>query len=1040
LGSSCTAIKAIDCENFPKWAQIRSCIMAAAVAFIWYWDNDGVWTPYGDEHQEIIEAAYIAGEAQAQLPIGGGVYIIDFHMDVQVSPLGNRRLVSRKATNNHNAGEHYQVVPDLENTLWFWRDDDGITWKPYETGLSQRLTQARLEGDTEVYLEIRDDLYRVDFTRNLQINMATNHPRDIRQSELYKRVLFLGRNRTRATSASLAQQMTDAAGGMVNYDTAAPDANLHEWHPSSRPEFNIRVWDFVGSGALHTYHSIFFNPQTLFVIVWQLEDVSVGGGSAEEALEKDIREKVQFWVDLVEERVPNAAIILPIALTLDAHNDGNNMLELEVRRRYEQLRRHLVSRGSTIKFCDGAENPLVHVKLSSSPSSSVGLDTLQEAVLASLIENAMPLAKTDVILRDSIKAQRESGVKIAELDCLHGDRTALLTLSNRGDILFFPTMSEPFAQWVVLDVPWFYRVGWGILRYNWRSLVGDGRRRQGRGDPPLFAGAMDENCPVVYMGDVCMLLQSSVPYSEAHNNQNNKRVLHYLPALLIHFGVLVPIEESPVKPNSSSIQTTTEPSYMPSLGIINPGGTFINANLFFIPSLLGNSVEADNSLPEYRDASASSAVFVAQKVVFQDGMPSSLIGSITGNLLRNILRRTKAKNGHLLNVKKVYCWDTIFQIKFLLITKDNQQTVLEVCSQVVESSDGGQGVKSYLFTSANELKGDGGRYIWQAGFGLVCDTIRLVLSSYRNLVCTREAFCHRCFVANGIRATPPWRWSELETALKSDPTCLRCPMGHALLASQSDQQEFSLRRAVVLIGLYDKSAPKGRIRRLGSGVVVDASRGLIVTAARNIMTAEEGNDQFGRNYDGIVGGKIVVGVIPETGGEAVFRYFAKIRATALAASRICHVDACALQILSSFENDVEGNGDDCDDQFETLLRGRVSGLVQLPTEEKWEVEDPVRIFGYGQRDPNAVNRRLSDVGGLICQYREEEPSAGQQNAFQPLKSVVVRTATDPGFSGGPCINEAGKVIGILSCADPDESSRSCVVPFAEWQSLLQTVL
>jgi WWE domain/Trypsin-like peptidase domain len=1012
---------------------------AVAAAFIWYWDNDGVWTPYGEEHQNIIEAARLNGDPQAHLPIGGGVYIIDFHMSVQVSPLGNKRLISKRTRCNQSTGGHYQVAPDSENTLWFWRDDDGITWKPYETALSQRLTQARLEGEIEVYLEIRDILYQVDLTRNLQINMMTNHPREIRQSELYKRVLFLGRNHTRGTRASLVQQLSTSNRGTVNYDTVAPDVNLHEWHPASYPELNIRVWDFVGSEALHVYHSIYFSAQTLFVIVWQLEELSVGCGTAEEALEKDIREKVQFWVDLVEERVPDSAIVLPIAYTIDAQDIGNNMSELEVRRRCQQLRRHLVSRGSIIKFCDDAENPLVHVRLSSSPSSTVGLDTLQEAILASLIENAMPLASTDLILRDKIQAQRESGVKIAELDSLSSDSATLFTLSNRGDILFFPTMSEPFAQWVVLDVPWFYRLGGCILRNNWRSLVGDGRRRQGRGDTPSFAGAMPENCPVMCMEDVCMLLQSSPQYIDVLKNDNN--ILDYLPALLIHFGVLVPIEESSVPPNSSNnIETTTEPSYMPALGIINPGATFINANLFFIPSLLENAVEGDNSLPDYRNASASSTAFVAQKVVFQNDIPSSLMGSIIGKLLRNILTETNAKNGHLLSVKRAYCWCTIFRIKFLLTTKDKQQTVLEVCSQLVESSDGGQGVKSYLFTNANELKGDGGRYIWQAGYGLVCDTIEEVLSSYRNLVCTREAFCHECFVANGIHAAPTWRWSELETALKSDPTRVRCPMGHAVLASQSDQQELSLRRAIVLIGLYDKSAPTGRIRRLGSGVVMDASRGLIVTAARNIMTAEEGSDQFGRNYDGIVGGKIVVGVIPENGGDAVFRYFAKIRATALAASRICHVDACVLQISSRFENDVRGNGDSCADEIEMLVRGRVPGLVQLPAEANWEVEDPVRIFGYGQSGPEAVYRRLGDVGGLICQYREAEPRAGQQNAFQPLRSVVVRTATDPGYVGGPCINEAGKVLGILSCVDPDENSRSCVVPFAEWQGLLQTVL
>ncbi|CAB9499787.1 NADH dehydrogenase (ubiquinone) complex I, assembly factor 6 [Seminavis robusta] len=1007
--------------------------------FTWYWDNDGVWTPYGDEHQAIIESARLSGDPQAHLPIGNSVYLIDFHESVQESPVGNRRRISRRANGNNNV-----MVAASENTLWFWRDDDGM--KPYDTAMSQRLTQARLEGDVEVYLEIRETLYQLDLARNLQINMHTNFARDIGEKELYHRVVFLGAQSCTRIAHHLVQNNNPS---VRNDDAASPDVNINTWSPPTQPSLNLQVWDFVGREALYSYQSIFFTPQTLFVIAWCLDETSDLGTNGskqpdDQALDRNIRDRVQFWIDVIEERVPSAAAILPIACMTDK---SSSLPEPEIRRRCKRLQGQLKSRRSSIQFCDDPDNPVVRVSLSSDLSNVVGgMDMLQEIMLASLIEHAMPLSQVDVTLRETIRTRKMSGVKIVDTASLNADDAALTQMAHSGEILYIPSLPHPFSGWIVLDLPWFYRLSGSTLRRNWQALVGDGRRRQGRGDPPSFAGATPENCPVLHEDDGNMLLQSSLDASdyspELHGELGGGNLLRFVTAVLVHFAVIVPVDVDAENPSATGQRDgkvlTTSPAYMPLIGITNPNTCFINAGLYFVPCLLEDSVRGDSNLADYRNATGSTNTFVAQKVQFQDGVPKSMMHTIISNLLRDILRATR---GNAVSVKMVYCWCSILRIKFSMTTNDGQQVALDVCSQVVEPQQGGNQVTSYLCTNAHVVKGDGARYIWQAGYGLVCKTIQNAMIGYRDLAYSREAFCHECLISDGIHGAPSWKWAELENALKDEKMpSLRCPAGHTILESLSEKQELNQRRAVVLIGLYDPSKRKGRIQRLGSGIVVDAAKGLIVTAARNVMMIE-GSERFGQNYDGILGAKVVVGVLPENGGEAVFRFFAKIRATdpALSASNVCHVDACVLKISSKFENDVRGNGDKCADEIEIVGRRAVQGLVQIPNETKWEVEDPVRIYGYEQEEGAYINRGLSEVCGPIVQYREEEPRAGQPHTFQPLKTVVVRAAANPGFLGGPCINEEGKLIGILSCADPDEKSRSCVVPLQEWLPLVRSV-
>ena len=67
--------------------------------------------------------------------------------------------------------------------------------------------------------------------------------------------------------------------------------------------------------------------------------------------------------------------------------------------------------------------------------------------------------------------------------------------------------------------------------------------------------------------------------------------------------------------------------------------------------------------------------------------------------------------------------------------------------------------------------------------------------------------------------------------------------------------------------------------------------------------------------------------------------------------------------------------------------------------------------------------------------RNFEHSASKK--FQPNSEIVVICPTIGGHSGGPCVNQAGEVIGILSRADPADKARCYLVPTSEWLPLVR---
>ena len=251
----------------------------------------------------------------------------------------------------------------------------------------------------------------------------------------------------------------------------------------------------------------------------------------------------------------------------------------------------------------------------------------------------------------------------------------------------------------------------------------------------------------------------------------------------------------------------------------------------------------------------------------------------------------------------------------------------------------------------------------------------------------------------------------------------------------------------MLVALWD--AKTNSVRNVGSGFVVDRKQGLIVTAGHILFDMEEGRS-FGTPYFGLKNAKVVIGIIPEgktpnNNNSASFRYFAKI-----VADDIHSMDACVVKITSRFENDVDDESL-IGHQTEIMIDVQEEQLPTLKMTKRFELEETVRILGFNQagegwlEQGKHVNRSADFAKGYICkQFKladdntesESDDSSSSGGGFSPREEIVIMCPTIPGHSGGPCVNEEGKVVGILSRADPVDRQRCYLVPSNELKILV----
>jgi hypothetical protein len=570
----------------------------------------------------------------------------------------------------------------------------------------------------------------------------------------------------------------------------------------------------------------------------------------------------------------------------------------------------------------------------------------------------------------------------------------------------------------------------------------------------------------------------------------------FLQRLLIRFGVFVPIDLSIDKALLGGKDYATNNDLHQGMEIAltseETADSGDSASFFFLPSLLGPGEPSE--VWTYKNTDSWKTT-VCHSVLFPDGVPPGLMERITASVLSNIY--AFAKHDELFRVKEIFCWRTAFFIKIGTEVSRNddeiKESIVEIFAHLVDreshlcvgSDSMGTGMRRLILSGKGQV-GDGGRKIWSGGYSLVIKAIGLVMAEYRGLEYEKQGFCPECLSKKTVSQASAWDWNVIRTAGQNGDEAMRCHHGHRvdtrLIAgpcemaqrreSSREKRRESIRnftdinptvpvndllRGVVVIGLWD-----GRTRmlvRVGSGFVVDKKRGLIVTASHTLMNIwGDRNTPFGEAYYGMREGKIVIGVIPrnegsENGGEtrAVFRYFAKIAAKDpnIDEKGECQLDVCVLRITTRMENDVGGNGEGIGDQTETLLLNNPAALKreklqQLKVTGKSELDEQVRILGFNQGGEGllgpgeSLNRYVDFARGYVCKkfVTGEEPGY-LRHRFKPREEIVVICPTIGGHSGGPCVNQQGEVIGILSRADPAENQRCYLAPASEWKALVK---
>lgn len=377
-----------------------------------------------------------------------------------------------------------------------------------------------------------------------------------------------------------------------------------------------------------------------------------------------------------------------------------------------------------------------------------------------------------------------------------------------------------------------------------------------------------------------------------------------------------------------------------------------------------------------------------------------------------------------------------------------------------------------LIVAAKGPEGSGCRKIWDGGLTLVIRAVERVISGYGGLEYTKQAVCPQCLATRNLRSANLWSWTRVQNIMESGLGTVVCGDGHRVdvrhiggqvklpnvvyeesddfpTDSKSKVPFADLCNAVVLVGMWD--CETNEVETAGSGFIIDAKQGLIVTASHILIDMTNG-ENFGSDYFGFPQKRAVIGIIDQNAGKdgrgkhgrkrsregprAEFQFFADI-----VAKKPRSQDACVLRINAKFAPGPGGGFSSFDLAQENLHK--------LKPTKKCEYEEEVRILGYSQggeglfcSPPPRLNRVIEVVTGNVAKIHDTRKlyheSQTDLNSFTPSMEIVVGNCpTFGGISGGPCVNGEGRVIGILSRVDPEDRSRCYLVPAEEFMELVK---
>jgi V8-like Glu-specific endopeptidase len=213
--------------------------------------------------------------------------------------------------------------------------------------------------------------------------------------------------------------------------------------------------------------------------------------------------------------------------------------------------------------------------------------------------------------------------------------------------------------------------------------------------------------------------------------------------------------------------------------------------------------------------------------------------------------------------------------------------------------------------------------------------------------------------------------------------------------------------SVVLVGVWNPVTKS--FVNLGSGFIIDATLGLVVTAGHVLFEMKDRNSAT--PYDG----RPIIAVVPDAadgGTQATFRYFAEV-----VAHNVPFVDACVVRISSRINTNDAKRIDQHEQPIDVSCMSE-ERLRSLPMTTQYQREQAVRITGFPQ-DGRRISLSVDVVSGYICSPIEFFKTEPKTNRLVSTSVIATTCATMGGQSGGPCVTSQGQVVGILSSRDPE---------------------
>lgn len=604
----------------------------------------------------------------------------------------------------------------------------------------------------------------------------------------------------------------------------------------------------------------------------------------------------------------------------------------------------------------------------------------------------------------------------------------------------------------------------------------------------------NSNCPIISAKDSAMLWQARAFMRDAAGakmNEASNTMYNFLERLLVHTGVFLPL-------TVSSEPTYFVPSLLDTI-IPDAIWTYKCSDSWKTTLCHSWLLRGGENAPPYNIMEHVMTCLLHDLYEFANHYDGTIVRSLhhaksypltLSSMNSFIDAHCEEKIGRI-RIHQVVCWKSCIIIQIGSIFAEAEQTELresfsEIFVSLVDEQSSHciatRGMKNRskrLIVCGKGQVGLHGKKLWKGGLGLVLDSIRATLGDDHSKDYSREVVCPECLAHFHPRDASIWSWDEVQVANETGNAGLRCSRGHlvdtnllcgvckvlpnitpeALILPRVHKPVkpvSKLLSGVVLVGLWDSKSQE--IVTVGSGFLVDKKRGLIVTAGHVLFDMEAGQN-FGTAYFGRRDIKVVIGVIPNGNSTAVFRYNSE-----LIANDIRNVDACILRITTRMEKDVDGVAI-CDQEEVPIDNMKGEKLEHLKMTETFELEEAVRILGYNQGGEGVlekgkhVNRCADFAKGYICKRftkvddddssissfgssisKSESSVTGSvsnsSKCFIPREEIVVICPTISGHSGGPCVNDEGRVVGILSRADPVGRQRCYLVPTKEIRPLI----